>query len=177
MMQLQHIFLIGARASGKTSLARVLSKELVLPMRDADAVFVERIGQSIAEFVEDKGWDAFRNMEAQILAELCSGEPLVVATGGGVVLRPENRALLKSSGLAVYLKAEADILLARLGKNPLPGQRPALTGLDEAEEIRKTLAEREPLYQECADLVLDADQPLDESARVIMNYLEKMEKA
>ena len=155
-----NIYLIGPRASGKTTLGRRLAQSLGRPFVDLDARFVEARGESIAELVAREGWDAFRQAEADILAETAGQKGLVAATGGGVVLLPQNRALL-SRGLVLYLQAHPDRLAERLMADLNPDQRPNLTELGLKEEIIATLAEREPLYFSLAHACLP-ERPIDE---------------
>ncbi len=159
----QHVFLIGGRASGKTSLAKVLADKLGSTWVDTDALLQKRVGESISSLVEREGWDAFRDQEAETLREVCAMPPLVVACGGGLILRAENRELLKS-GRVFYLKADPDVLAKRLAKDPNESQRPSLTGKSIGQEMREVMAEREPLYLSCADCVLNGSKPLDEVA-------------
>lgn len=156
-----HLFLIGPRASGKTTLAALLARELCLPCCDMDERIVQKAGVSIADMVQEHGWEAFRALETQVLTELCAEEAQVVATGGGVVLAAGNRELLKATGLTLYLQADAGVLLARLEQAPLEDQRPALSDLPLKRELETTLQEREPLYTASADVVLDAAAPLE----------------
>jgi shikimate kinase len=157
----RHVFLVGARASGKTSAARGLASALGLGWTDTDARIQELLGESIAALVEREGWDAFRHRESAALRAVLEEEPMVVACGGGIVLREENRRML-ARGLTLYLRAPAEVLAARLAGDPLAGQRPSLTGRTIAEEVAGVLTEREPLYQGVADAAIDAALPLDE---------------
>jgi shikimate kinase len=155
-----NIYLIGPRASGKTTLGRQLAQRLGRPFVDLDARFVETCGETIAELVAREGWDAFRQAEADILAQTAKEKGLVAATGGGVVLLPQNRALL-SRGVVLYLQAHPDRLAERLVADLNPEQRPNLTELGLREEIVATLAEREPLYFSLAHACLP-ERPIDE---------------
>jgi len=154
------IFLVGPRACGKTSLGRRLAKRLGHEFLDTDELVVERAGMSIAELVAANGWDVFRDAESKALELACAPAPdargRVVATGGGMVLRQENRSRMREAGRVVYLKAPLETLAARLHRSPIPGQRPALTDKSAEDELRHVLAEREALYQAAAHLVLDA---------------------
>jgi shikimate kinase len=151
------ITLIGYRGCGKSTVADLLSRRLGLPWRDADAVLETRVGCSIAALVSDRGEPAFRDEESQVLAELLAGEPCILATGGGVVLRPENRDLLRRRARPViWLTAPADVVRERLAADPTTAdRRPALSGIDPLAEVAATLIAREPLYRECADLTID----------------------
>ena len=148
-----NIYLIGPRASGKTTLGERLAETLGRAFTDLDAAFVERRGETIAALVEREGWDAFRRAEAEILAGTAKRTGLVVATGGGVVLLPENREIL-ARGLVLYLQAHPDRLAERLMADLNPEQRPKLTELGLREELAATLAEREPLYLSLAHACL-----------------------
>ena len=161
-------FLLGLRASGKSSLARAIAAKYEMDFIDSDYVLQQSVNQSIASFVKDQGWEAFRQLEAQVLQSIVKNaknndvnSKLIVATGGGIVLLEENRALIKKSGFAVYLKAEPDVLYARLLKNPDPSLRPPLGDSSLLQEIKKSFADREPLYQECANIVLPAELSLN----------------
>lgn len=154
----RNIYLIGPRASGKTTLGRMLAERLQRDFLDLDAAFVEKHGETIAAMVEREGWDAFRRAEAAILAETGTRAGLVVATGGGAVLMPENREVL-GRGLVLYLQADPERLAERLMADLNEEQRPKLTELGLREEITATLAEREPLYLACAHACLPERSP------------------
>jgi shikimate kinase len=154
----RNIYLIGPRASGKTTLGEQLAKALSRPFVDLDVLFVERFGETIAEMVTRDGWDAFRRAEALNLSEVAATPGQVVATGGGIVLMPENREILKK-GLIFYLQADPETLAQRLIADLKPEQRPKLTELGFKEEIIVTLAEREPLYLSLAHAVLPDHSP------------------
>jgi shikimate kinase len=155
--------LVGYRGTGKSTVAELLARRLGCGWVDADAVLEERVGCTIAALVRDRGEPAFRDAEAALLAELVARDDLVLATGGGVVLRPENRRLLADRGRpVVWLQAPAEVIRARLAADPMtPDRRPALSGRDPLDEVEAALADREPLYRVCADLVVDSatDEP------------------
>lgn len=152
--------LIGYRGSGKSTVAACLAERLGCAWQDADAVLETRLGCSIAELVRSQGEAAFRDAEAALLDELLAADDGILATGGGVVLRPENRDLLRRRGRpVVWLQVSADVARARLAADPLTAhRRPALTGDDPLAEVATTIAAREPLYRECADLVVDVER-------------------
>lgn len=177
------LFLIGARAAGKTSCGQALARRLGLPFFDTDAMLQAEAGLSVAEIVEREGWPGFRRRESETLrglaakAEVGAGSatgaapqaPLVAvaATGGGIVLSAENRALLRRHGLVIFLDAPAKVLAARLEAAPEAALRPALTALGNKgqgvlEEVRAVLAERRELYLESAHRVVDAARSLEE---------------
>lgn len=170
-MAQRHIFLIGGRASGKTSVAKVLAAKLGVAWVDTDELLQERVGESIASLVERKGWDVFRDQETETLQAVCAMKPLVVACGGGIILREENWELLHQ-GMIFYLKVDPDLLAARLAGDSNEAQRPTLTGKSLLDEVREVMGEREPLYTGCADHVLDGALSLEEVAATILGILK-----
>lgn len=151
------ITLVGYRGTGKSTVAALLAARLGCSWCDADAVLEERLGTSIASLVRERGEGAFRDAESSILRDLLGEEKGVLATGGGVVLRADNRELLRRLGRpVVWLFASTDVIRGRLAADPLTAdRRPALSGGDPLEEVAAALAAREPLYREVADAVCD----------------------
>jgi len=148
------LFLIGYRGSGKTTVGRIVAERLGWAFLDADAVLEKRFGQTIREIFAAEGEAGFREKEAAILAELCQRADTVIATGGGIVLREENRRLLKRHGFVTWLTADPATLLARIqADRTTAGRRPNLAGGGLA-EVEQLLAVREPLYRACADVVV-----------------------
>ena len=151
------IFLIGYRGTGKSTIARLLADKLGLEAIDADHELERRAGKTIRRIFAEDGEPAFRDLESALLAELGQRDGVVIATGGGVVLRPENRAILRT-GRVVWLTAPAEVLWRRMcGDESTRERRPDLAqgGLGEVAEL---LRMREPLYRECAELTIDAEQ-------------------
>ena len=151
------ITLIGYRGTGKSTVAARLAEQLGCAWCDADVVLEERLGCTIAALVRERGEAGFRDAEADLLAELLAGFSGVLATGGGVVLRPGNRELLARRGRpVVWLRAAPDVIRRRLAADPsTPDRRPSLTGTDPLAEVDRALEEREPLYRALADLEVD----------------------
>src|SRR5438445_2457666 len=148
----ERIFLIGPRGSGKSTVAKLVAKELGWEWTDADAELESRAGRTIRDVFVAEGEEGFRRREAEVLAELCQRHRLVVATGGGVVLREDNRELLKK-GWAVWLTADAGTLWRRISGDATSAERrPALTGAGGKSEVELLLRTREPLYRACAAL-------------------------
>ena len=142
-----NVFLIGYRATGKTTVARILAELLGWTCVDADQVLEERHGRTIRRIFAEEGEAGFRDKEAALLEEFCNKERQVIATGGGVVLRESNRQRLQGAGWVVWLTADAQTLWQRLQGDPTSMERrPPLTvgGLAEIEEVLRL---REPLYQ------------------------------
>jgi shikimate kinase len=149
------IFLIGYRGSGKTTVARLLAGKLGWGWTDADEVLEQQCARSIREVFAEEGEAGFRDREVAVLCDLARLDKHVVATGGGIILRPENRANLRA-GKVVWLTATAEVLWERLrGDESTARRRPDLTrgGLAEIEEMLKV---RAPLYAACADWTVDA---------------------
>lgn len=153
------IFLIGPRASGKTSLGKLLAASLDVNFLDTDQVFTETYGTDIATLVEKEGWPAFRRYESELL-ETLSREPgpLVLATGGGIVLAEENRAVMRARGTVFYLAAPAEELAKRLAADPRAGQRPTLTGQGLVEEVAEVLRQREEMYRRTAHCTINVSE-------------------
>lgn len=166
-----NLFLVGLRGSGKTSLARLVAERAGLKLLDTDIMVEAKAGKSIAEIVREGGWEAFRDLESQALAEVCACTGQVVATGGGMVLRTQNRKLMRECGKTLYLMADVPTLAARLSADPDEARRPALTDSPLADELCRSLAEREPLYLEVMDGILQAGKPLDELVEDVLERL------
>jgi shikimate kinase len=160
MMDIPHLrqglALVGPRGTGKTTIGRILAERLGRPFLDADIELERMVGRSIAAIFAEEGEPSFRDWEERILAELTRRGPSVLATGGGVVLRPSNRQRLWAFGLVIWLRAEPEVLATRLLSDPrgLAG-RPALTAAGTLAEIAAVAEARAPLYREVADLVID----------------------
>ncbi len=150
----ENIVLIGFMGCGKSTIGRELQQRLGYPLVDMDQVIEQRAGKPITAIFADDGEAAFREMETAVLSELvgCATPRRIISTGGGVVGREENRALLKGLGYVVWLDAPVPVILERTAKSRI---RPLLHADDPAAEIRRLMAQREPLYRETAHLKLD----------------------
>lgn len=154
---MSRIFLIGYRGTGKTTVGRLLSDQLGWIFRDADTELEAAAGTSIADIFATEGEPRFRDRESAILAKLCRLPDAVISTGGGVILRPANRELLRVHGYVAYLMASPELCWERMQTDPTTGQRrPNLTASGGLEEVRTMLAVREPLYRETAHANFDA---------------------
>jgi len=151
----RHVVLVGPMGVGKTTVGRRLARELQRPFADADEQLELRAGRIIPAIFRDDGEEAFRRLESEVLADLLGrAHPLVVAAGGGVVTRPENRALMGRRAFVIWLRASAGFLAARAD----PTHRPLLTGdPDPAAALGRLIAIRAPLYEEVADAVVDVE--------------------
>ena len=149
-----NIFLVGPMGAGKTTVGRRLAELRGLQFADSDHEVEQRTGVDIAYIFEKEGEAGFRKRERQVIAELTGSQGLVLATGGGAVLESENRQRLAARGFVVYLRASIEHQLRRTGRTD---SRPLLQSGNPRETLERLFAVREPLYQEVADLVLDAD--------------------
>ena len=148
------IFLIGYRGTGKSTVARLLADRLRCSWLDADVVLEMRAGKSIRQIFAEDGEQAFRDLESAIIQELAQANNTVVATGGGVVLRAENRSELKK-GTTVWLHAPADVLWQRLNSDATTRERRPNLAQGGLAEIEEMLRIRTPIYEACADFVVD----------------------
>ena len=163
------IFLVGARACGKTTVGKALAKKLKLPFADTDQHLLDNAGRSVDQIVEAEGWAGFRQRESAALREVTNARTHggVISTGGGMVLAETNRVFMRQYGMVVFLDAPVEVLAERLGRNPLSSQRPSLTGKGQVEEIGDVLKERRPLYEAAAHHIVDATRPLPSICRHI----------
>ncbi len=152
----QSVFLVGLPGSGKSTVGRQLARRLGLPFVDSDQVIEQRIGSSIRAFFDREGEEAFRDLESQVIDEVTAGPLAVVATGGGAVLRPENRACLHDRGCVVYLRSTPEDLARRLRNDR---HRPLLQVADPLVRLKDLYAHRHPLYTETAHFAIDTGRP------------------
>jgi len=153
----RNIALIGFRATGKSSVGKILAQMLGSTFVDMDQYLVASAGREIDCWVRLEGWESFRRAETELMEALASREDLVVATGGGVVVAAQNREILKSF-FTVWLKASAQTIHSRIIADPASAaNRPPLSELPMELEIHKLLSEREPLYKLCSDLEFDCE--------------------
>jgi shikimate kinase len=166
---LERIVLIGYRGTGKTTVAKQLALALGWDWVDADVEIELKAGRSIAAIFAEQGEPAFRDLESQTLARLLGRSKLVIAAGGGAVVRCENRKLLKRSHSVVWLQAAAETIWQRIqGDATTAARRPNLTGLGGLPEVQTLLAQRTPWYAECASLAVDTDaKPIADICREI----------
>jgi shikimate kinase len=156
---MQSFIFIGYRGTGKTTVAQKLANRLEIPVFDSDIEIERHTGKSIAEIFAQDGESAFRDLEESVIAEILDQSmPLVLATGGGVILRSSTRERLRQSGRVIWLTATPETILYRI-TNDAASQtmRPNLTSLPMHEEIIAVLEERKPLYTETAHVILGTD--------------------
>lgn len=149
-----NIFLVGLMGAGKSTIGRQLARELGKQFRDSDSEIEKRTGVSIDVIFDIEGEQGFRRRETRMLKELVEERGIVLATGGGAVLASENRQLLGDNGLIIYLKASAEHLAGRV---KLDRRRPLLQTGDKLAKIRELMTQREPVYQQLADMVVETN--------------------
>lgn len=148
----ENIVLVGFMGSGKSSIGRKLSRRLGFQFIDTDALIVERAGMPIPDFFALRGEDAFRDLETAVLESIGHLRRCVISTGGGAVLREENRVLLRDCGFVVRLTASEEIIFQRVSRT---NKRPLLHTENPRETMRDLLAAREEHYRAAADFTLD----------------------
>jgi len=165
----KNIVLIGFMASGKSTLGRVLQKELGWPLISTDEYIEKKEGRKIVQIFKDFGEAHFRALEHKVVAEITkSSTPLIIDCGGGIVLNPENIKLLKSTGTVIYLSCRVDVIDERIHLQPT---RPLLDVSDPKSKIEMLLKEREHLYQK-ADLTVDtSDGDMMRVAKLVLQQI------
>ena len=165
------IVLIGFMGAGKSSVGRTLARMTGLVRFDTDEMIAARFGLTIAEIFAQHGEGTFREAETATLRELTGKGQAVIVTGGGIVLREENVALLHELGTTIYLAADEETLFARISRR---ATRPLLQTADPRATLRELLAARLPLYRQAAELEVDTSRLThDEVARKVLNALEE----
>lgn len=155
---MKNIFLIGYRCTGKSTIGRALAQRLDRPFVDIDDAVVDAQGDSIARMVADHGWAYFRAKEREALVRACGEQDQIVATGGGVILDPENIRDMKASGIVVWLRARPETIMQWLANDEKTADfRPALTTQGAGGEVVETLKVRTPFYKAAADLFIHTD--------------------
>ena len=169
-MKRSPLFLIGYRGAGKTTVARLVAEKLGWSWIDADALLEERAGRTIRQIFAEEGEASFRDRETALLEELSLRNEHVIATGGGVVLREQNRACLKR-GSAVWLKAPAEVLWQRMQVDTSTRERRPNLAQGGLAEIEELLRVRIPLYEACQQLTVDVSaRTPEQTADVIVQW-------
>jgi shikimate kinase len=175
----KNIVLIGFMGSGKSTIGRELHQRLGYQLMDFDQMIEEKLGKKITEIFRDEGETFFRDLETQLLTEIAqiTGVRHIISTGGGVVVRPENRELLHKLGYVVWLNAKPNVIYERTSRNR---ERPLLQTENPRESIKQLMELREPWYRETAHLTVDTSglesheiaAGILESARYFFTHLE-----
>jgi shikimate kinase len=150
----QNLFLIGPMGAGKSAVGRQLARQLHLSFLDSDDEIEARTGVDIPFIFEKEGEEGFRKREAKVIDDLSQNDGIVLATGGGAIVDPQNRNHLGARGFVVYLYTTVDQQLARTRKGR---ERPLLENGDRRKILEDLMAERDELYREIADLIVETD--------------------
>jgi len=170
-----NIFLVGLMGAGKTTIGRLLARKLNRRFVDSDHEIEARTGATIPWIFEIEGEACFRRREADVIRDLSGQQGLVLATGGGAVLNPHSRALLAERGTVIYLRASIGSILQRTAHDK---NRPLLQTADPRAKLEELWAQRDPLYREIADLVIDTGRPNVQSmVQTILDQLAAQETA
>nr|WP_274600626.1 shikimate kinase AroK [Pseudomonas sp. MS19] len=164
------MILVGPMGAGKSTIGRLLAKELRLPFKDSDKEIEQRTGANIPWIFDVEGEQGFRERESAVIADLCVEDGVVLATGGGAVMRDENRKALYNGGRVVYLHASVEQQIARTARDR---NRPLLRTPDPGKVLRDLLALRDPLYREIADVIIETDER--PPRLVVQEILERLE--
>ena len=172
-----NLVLIGYRATGKTSVGARLAEVLQRPFVDLDQVLVREAGRPIADIVAQGGWAEFRRLEKELVARYREARGLILATGGGVVLDPDNVAALRENGILIWLTADPSVIQARLAQDqPRDANRPSLTGADTIREAAAVAEERAPLYLAAAQIRIDTThQSVPQVVELVLEALKSEE--
>ena len=157
--------------AGKSTIGRLLAKDLHLPFRDSDKEIELRTGADIPWIFDVEGEQGFRDREQAVIADLAQLDGVVLATGGGAVMRADNRQALRQGGCVVYLHASVEQQLGRTAKDR---NRPLLRGPDPEKVLRELIAVRDPLYREIADIVIETDER--PPRMVVQEILERLQQ-
>lgn len=165
----QNIFLVGLMGSGKTTVGRLLAKKLGMRFVDSDHEIEARTGATVSWIFEIEGEDSFRRREVETIDDLTSQKGVVLATGGGAVVHPENRKNLKARGTVIYLRATVNNILQRTMHDK---SRPLLQTENKRQKIEELARQREKFYSEVADIIIDTGRPnVHAMVQTIMNQL------
>jgi shikimate kinase len=167
--RMRNVFLIGPMGSGKTTIGQKLAQRLGLDFHDTDQEIQDRTGVDISLIFEIEGEEGFRDRESRVLDELTSARRVLVATGGGAILRPANRQWMRERGVVIYLKASVEQQLARLRHDKT---RPLIQFEDRESRLQELASQRDPLYAELADLTFPArNRSVEQSVERILQAL------
>jgi shikimate kinase len=162
-----NFFLVGLMGAGKTTVGRALARKAEKTFYDSDQEIEARTGVRVATIFDIEGEQRFRDRESCVIAELVKLNDIVMATGGGAVLREENRRALMHNGTVIYLRANIDDLLARTQHDR---NRPLLQIANPRAKLASLFEERDPLYREIADLIIDTTQ---QNVNMLVSHLEE----
>lgn len=165
-----NIVFIGMRGAGKTTIGKAVAKKLSRQFVEMDDLVAKKADMPIAAIVEKHGWDYFRDLESRVVIHVGNLDNIVIATGGGVVERPENTNALKRRSKIVLLLGGVDTLVSRIGRD---SKRPLLTGAKNMrEDIQAVLQKRDKLYNDAADIIIDTENKTID--QVVLEVLQRI---
>ncbi len=167
---MRNLILVGPMGAGKSTIGRLLAKELKLSFKDSDKEIEQRTGANIPWIFDVEGEAGFREREQAVIGQLCELDGVVLATGGGAVLRPENRSALRAGGRVVYLHTSVDQQLDRTSRDR---NRPLLRTANPGKVLADLMHIRDPLYREIADVIIETDER--PPRMVVQEILERLE--
>ena len=171
MTEKQSIFLVGPMGAGKSTIGKVLSELTSMPLIDSDAEIEKRTGADISWVFDVEGEQGFRKREEAVIDELTQVPGIILATGGGAVKNANNRTALSSRGVVVYLRTSVEKQYLRTCRD---NRRPLLNNPDPKGTLEKLMQEREPLYNEVADIIVDTD--FSSAKQIAVQIIEKFEQ-
>ena len=156
-------------------MGRKLAEKLKAPFYDTDQMIIDRMGKTIKQWVEEKGWESFRQEEKAVIRGISSLDYGVIALGGGAVMDSENREVLRQQGLIIWLTADIQTIMERTKADPQnQDNRPALSAKDWETEIQEVLTQRSPVYRRLADFSIDtAGKKIEGIAEEICNHIRQ----
>lgn len=163
------IFITGFMGAGKTTIGQLLASQLQIPVIDTDVYIEQREGAAISEIFRDKGEAYFREAETAALQQLCTNEQKIVTTGGGIIMKEQNRQFMKKHGVVIFLEVDLAVIFDRLKGDT---SRPLIQNQEQA-RIQKLYESRLPLYREAAHLVIHTtDQTAEQVADEVIQRLK-----
>ncbi|WEK31335.1 MAG: shikimate kinase AroK [Candidatus Pseudomonas phytovorans] len=168
---MRNLILVGPMGAGKSTIGRLLAKELRLLFKDSDKEIELRCGANIPWIFDKEGEPGFREREQAMIAELCELDGVVLATGGGAVMREANRLALRRGGRVIYLHASVE---QQVGRTARDRNRPLLRTANPEATLRALLEARDPLYREIADVVVETDER--PPRMVVIDILERLQQ-
>lgn len=169
------IFLIGYRCTGKTTVGKIIADRLNFRFLDTDHMVETSENRTVRQIVDSEGWQEFRELEKKALLSLELFENIVVATGGGIILDPDNINFLKKNGTAIWLESDIEMIVQRLNTDRSSfSQRPEFTDMGLKEETKKIMSQRRHLYEDCSDFRIDTSVESPETISLkIIDYILK----
>ena len=165
------IFLVGPMGAGKTTIGLQLAKHFDRQFFDSDKEIERRTGATIPLIFELEGEEGFRKRETQVIQDLATLKSAIIATGGGAVIKSENRHILKNNGLIIYLKADLDHLFERTQKDK---NRPLLQTENPKDRLKEIIEQRNPLYEEVADIIIKTG---NQSIKSVVEHITRLIKS